>query len=247
MIKVSKAIVLSLSCIVSLAACGQMPQVTPPTSDSWDYPSKPPAWTGLPDKRPVTRVLDKAAAQKIIGFTPNKAIKFNNSKLSFQPMGTSTVPIDSKILPGMILMSAPTDAAPYGFLQKVISVTNNSDNTMTIETGAATLAEAIAGADIKPGDVQTTRFKVPIEVAVAPGTSLQDAMPTNLYGLNLPKIAPQASLDVIPLLGTRQNFFCSTRNESKVFKVADRGGILWVISHVNHPYCPLYPESLQFS
>jgi hypothetical protein len=48
-------------------------------------------------------------------------------------------------------------------------------------------------------------------------------------------------------LGTRQNFFCSTRNESKVFKVADRGGILWVISHVNHPYCPLYPEILQFS
>jgi hypothetical protein len=190
MIQKLKTAVLSLACLIGFAACGQIPQVVPVATNSWDYPSKPPAYTGLPDKRPMTRVLDQTTSQKIISFTPNKAIKFTNSSLTFQPMGTPNVPFDSKIFPGMILVSAPAPTIPYGLLQKVVSVTTNPDNTMTLETTEASLAEAIAGADIKPSDVQATHFRVPVDVMLAPSDSSK-MMPSSLYDLKLPKAQPQ--------------------------------------------------------
>jgi len=67
-----------------------------------------------------------------------------------------------QVEPGTVIVSPPTDKAPYGVLRKVDSITENPDGTATVETSPATLAEAIAGSDLKPEDIQQTSYTVPV-------------------------------------------------------------------------------------
>lgn len=135
-----------------------------------DYPFTPPAYTGLPAKRPVTKVLTNFAQKTIKDFSIDGKLTIDTRAVPplrrQGELGTMSVDEVDQVEPGTVIVSPPTDEAPYGVLRKVDSITKNPDGTATIETSPATLAEAIAGSDLKPEDIQQTSYTVPVNISV---------------------------------------------------------------------------------
>lgn len=151
-----------------LASCGNTPTET---DSSADYPSTPPAFTGLPANRPHTKVLTQFAANAVQSFGTDGRIVFDTKRS--RPLRAAgelhrakTDSPDTQAV-GTILVSPPTAEAPYGFLRRITKVTTASDGSAVIETTEASLQEAIAGADIKPEEVTKSSIQVPVEVTLA--------------------------------------------------------------------------------
>jgi hypothetical protein len=180
-------VVVTLS-VSFLAACGTTtdPPTASTSSTPTTYPSVPPAFTGLPTERPHTKVLTTFAARQVTSYSADGRIAFNTKALrptrapgELHPANTDT---PDQLPIGTILVSPPTEEAPYGFLRRVESVSVAPDGTAIITTSDASLQEAIAGADIQPEDVQASSVQVPVEVTLAPSRpeALTEALPKQL-------------------------------------------------------------------
>ncbi len=172
-----------------LASCGN---TVPTESDSSaNYPSTPPAFTGLPANRPHTKVLTQFAANAVQSFGTDGRIVFDTkrsrpTRAAGELHRAKTDSPDAQAV-GTILVSPPTAEAPYGFLRRITKVTTAPDGSAVIETTEASLQEAIAGADIKPEEVTKSSIQVPIEVTLA--RTPKDTTNTQ----SLPELLPQTN------------------------------------------------------
>jgi hypothetical protein len=190
--------------IFVLTACSSGDAPVLENQDSENYPSVPPAYTGLPANRPVTKVLTTFAQGTIERFSEDGSLVINTSAVPpLRVQGQlSTLKVDevAKVAPGTVIVSPPTEKAPYGVLRKVKSVTKNPNGTTTVETTNATLAEAIAGSNLKPGDVKQTSFSMPLKVMVAVpknGAVVEQKLPDHLTPEMANQLAPQWNSDPI--------------------------------------------------
>lgn len=174
-----------------------------------DYPFTPPAYTGLPAKRPATKVLTDFAQKTIKDFSIDGKLTIDTRAVpplrKQGELGTMSVDEVDQVEPGTVIVSPPTDKAPYGVLRKVDSITENPDGTATVETSPATLAEAIAGSDLKPEDIQQTSYTVPVNVSVLAvpkaGAPQNLTLPDYLTPESAQQLAPQ--WDFFPVDGGR--------------------------------------------
>jgi hypothetical protein len=169
-----RKVLLTFLCVVGASvfvSCGST-SIVETANTPTDYPSTPPAFTGLPAKRPVTKVLTQFAADGVTEYQKNGNITYIATRSTplrqKDELGTMKTDQLQQVAVGTILVSPPTLAAPYGFLRKVTDVIQNTDGTFTIETDEATLQEAIAGSDLKKNDLKTTTFKIPVDVVMSP-------------------------------------------------------------------------------
>jgi hypothetical protein len=151
-----------------LVSCGTL---IPPEPTGFEYPGPPPEYTGLPKERPKAKVLTQFAASLIEQFDVQSGrIQIRKNRIlptrstAIHPMKVDDL---ETVEEGSILVSPPTENAPFGFMKKVESVTEEANGDLIIETAPATLSEVIAGSDLKPEDVQQTTMKVPVEVYVS--------------------------------------------------------------------------------
>jgi hypothetical protein len=159
-----------------LASCGNAPPIeTVSSATNTDYPSTPPAFTGLPAKRPTTKVLTEFAANAVSSFSTDGRIVFDSkrsrpNRTAGELIRAKTDAPDTQAV-GTILVSPPTEEAPYGFLRRIDKITTAPDGSSVIETSEASLQEAIAGVDIKPEQTAKKVVRVPIDVTLAPTRS----------------------------------------------------------------------------
>ncbi len=103
---------------VALMACNQT-MIETSTTDQSQYPEVPPAYTGLPAVRPKTKVLTQFAAAGVTDYQANGVITYNASRpvpVRTQSLGEVKTDEPEEVVIGTILVSPPTEAAPYGFL-----------------------------------------------------------------------------------------------------------------------------------
>ncbi len=187
------------SLIFVLAACSSGGTPVTENQDSENYPSVPPAYTGLPANRPVTKVLTTFAQGTIERFSEDGELVINTSIVPpLRVQGElSKLKVDevAKVAPGTVIVSPPTEKAPYGVLRKIKSVTKNPNGTTTVETTNATLAEAIAGSNLKPGDVKKSSFSMPVEMSMIAvpknGVVVEQKLPDHLTPEMAKQLAPQ--------------------------------------------------------
>jgi hypothetical protein len=155
-----------------LAACGTQP--SKPSLTRQSYPATPPSYTGLPSTRPTTSVLTQFAGASLISYNLQTGVIVAATSQALpmrKPGELGSMKLDqissATVQTGNILVSAPNPAAPYGFMRKVKSLSHNYQNqTVTLQTTPATLAEVIAGSDLTKEQVRQTSFRVPVKMAV---------------------------------------------------------------------------------
>ena len=111
----------------------------------------------IPD---TTNVLDATTAQHLAAVSPDGAT------FTFD----QTTPVLQALAPGEIMVSAPTDLAPDGFLRRVTAV-NTSGSQVTVQTQAATLEDAI-----QQGEIYVSQKLSPAGMQareIAPGVTLR--------------------------------------------------------------------------
>jgi hypothetical protein len=181
----------------TLIACGNVEN--PVSPEGFEYPSTPPAYTGLPKIRPVTKVFTQFAASGVTKFEENGKVFYNASRTAPIRMqgelGTVKTDQPEEVTLGTIIVSPPTEAAPYGFLRKVTSISKNADGSVIIETSEATLQEAIAGSNLKKEDLKTTKFKIPVEVVMIP----KGDRVLSPYTSQNKNLKPQFNVDIVEL------------------------------------------------
>jgi hypothetical protein len=159
-----------------LASCGNTVPTETDSSTPADYPSVPPAFTGLPTSRPHTKVLTQFAASAVQSFGDDGRIVFDTkrsrpTRAKGELHRVKTDNPDAQAV-GTILISPPTIEAPYGFLRRITQITTAPDGSSIIETSEATLQEAIAGADLKQSEVKSSSIRVPVEATLVPTKAL---------------------------------------------------------------------------
>ncbi len=186
-------------------ACGNVEQ--PIVSESsFEYPTTPPANTGLPSQRPKAKVLTQFAAQGVTSLLENGEIRINSKRVApqrTQPIHRAKIDTFTNVEEGMILISPPTEEAPFGFMKKVTKV-ETINNEIVFQTEDATLAEAIAGTEMSKSEAKTTQVKVPVDTYFR--VSGQEGSTLDFH--NLPKkldakafkgkLVPQFDIDIIP-------------------------------------------------
>jgi hypothetical protein len=121
-----------------------------------------------PNKPHKTVVLSSFAGSTLKTLSENGT----KTKLVFEvpeimPMSTpAEMQIDdaSQLEVGDIIVSAPTEEAPYGLMLKVEGI-DEEGNTIYIETSQASLEEAIAGSNLEEGDYTLTSDPLTLENA----------------------------------------------------------------------------------
>jgi hypothetical protein len=150
---------------ILLSACGQVDsgQVDIPVAQN---PAPVIAGVGTPDvaapakpsdhQRPPgkTRVLTQFAGGTLTRLSAKGTMTFDRPMiLPIRAAGISAMKVDdvTELEPGDIIVTAPTDTAPYGFIRKVEGVTGTNGEVM-VTTSSATLEDAIKGSDLPAGD-----------------------------------------------------------------------------------------------
>jgi hypothetical protein len=208
---------LSLVLLGGFIACGNVDP--PPTQlGEFDYPSTPPAYTGLPDTRPQAKVLTQFAADGVTALLENGELRIKNNRSlpkRSHPIHRAKIDSVANIQEGMILVSPPTEEAPFGFIKKVTKVEVIGGETV-FQTTEATLAEAVAGTEMSQSEAKSSQVKVPVDayfqVSNPDGTSLDfNNLPKRLDPKAFKgRLTPQFDIDIIP---APQN---SCRSESPI-------------------------------
>jgi len=117
---------------------------------------------------PQTRVLSAETRKALTGFTLTNAPACLEHTNPNRPPCQATLTFSgssaqlAQLAVGQILVSEPTPKAPYGLLQKVMSI-QQAGNTLTVQTEEANIGEAIEQGEaefrqtLKPGDLQAAR------------------------------------------------------------------------------------------
>jgi hypothetical protein len=111
---------------------------------------------------PTTTVVDPATQAKLTEITPGGTLKFSGSSDTL-----------TQIKPGNVIVSAPTTAAPDGFLQKVKTV-NQVGNEVVVETEPAMLTDAISEGEAS-GTTALGVANLRSSQALRPGVRVQSA------------------------------------------------------------------------
>lgn len=105
------------------------------------------------------KVLTQFASSTIEQLGSNGEITFSKpAQLPLRAQALEEMKLDdvTALTPGTIVASAPTATAPYGLLRRVLAVHTAGDK-VTLETEPATLEEALASGNFKPGQYHLTQ------------------------------------------------------------------------------------------
>lgn len=115
----------------------------------------------------TTNVIDDATNQHLV------AVSADGATYTFD----QNTPVLQKLAPGEVMVSAPTDLAPHGFLRRVTTV-NAAGGQVVVQTQPATLEDAIYQGDIHFDQTLTPAGTAAREVA--PGMILYPAAAAGL-------------------------------------------------------------------